>query len=191
MAKNPDASSSPASKPSLYDAIDKFEGDNAFDRSLTVGARIGKIKAIIDSYQSDISSDAYEKLNGIFRDADGQLELRPEYRKGSEPGYPITDGDILFQFMRKVREVAKTAHNSNTSKPGGTRSYRKKFNRCVKAVRKTVKARPKSSKESAAIAICTKSVLHTRGLTMKRYKKKRLVTQKKFRGGCGGEWGCS
>ncbi len=60
-----------------------------------------------------------------------------------------------------------------------------KFNRCVKSVRKTVKARPKSTKESAAIAICTKSVLHTRGLTMKRYKKKRLITQKKFRGGCG------
>ena len=62
-----------------------------------------------------------------------------------------------------------------------------KFNRCVKSVRKTVKARPKSSKESAAIAICTKSVLHTRGRTMKRYKKKQLITQKKFRGGCGGD----
>lgn len=67
-----------------------------------------------------------------------------------------------------------------------------KFNRCVKAVRKTVKARPKSTKESAAIAICTKSVLHTRGRTLKRYAKKRLITQKKFRGGCGGgQMGCA
>ena len=64
----------------------------------------------------------------------------------------------------------------------GGRSSRKlstKFNRCVKSVGKTVKARPKSTKESAAIAICTKSVLQTRGLTMKRYRKGRLVTQRK------------
>ena len=58
------------------------------------------------------------------------------------------------------------------------------FNRCVKSVRSTVRARKGSNKESAAIAICTKSVLHTRGKTMKRYRKGRLITQKKFRGGC-------
>lgn len=62
---------------------------------------------------------------------------------------------------------------------GGTRPYRKKFDRCVKAVRKTVKARKGSTKESAAIAICTKSVLHTRGRTMKKYRKGRLTTQTK------------
>ena len=69
-----------------------------------------------------------------------------------------------------------------TGKGRGSRKSRKlgsKFSRCVKSVRKTVKARPKSSKESAAIAICTKSVLHTRGRTMKRYRKGRLTTQKK------------
>lgn len=59
----------------------------------------------------------------------------------------------------------------------------KTFNRCVKAVRKTVKARKGSTKESAAIAICTKSVLQTRGKTMKRYRKSRLTTQRKLRGG--------
>jgi hypothetical protein len=59
----------------------------------------------------------------------------------------------------------------------------KKFDMCVKSVRKTVKARKGSNKESAAIAICTKSVLQTRGKTLKRYRKGRLVTQKKFRGG--------
>jgi hypothetical protein len=64
-----------------------------------------------------------------------------------------------------------------------TRKLGNKFSRCVKSVRKTVRARPKSSTESAAIAICTKSVLQTRGLTMKRYRKGRLTTQRKFRGG--------
>ena len=58
-----------------------------------------------------------------------------------------------------------------------------KFNRCVKSVKKTVRARKGSNKESAAIGICTKSVLHKRGRTIKRYRKGRLITQKKFRGG--------
>jgi hypothetical protein len=57
-----------------------------------------------------------------------------------------------------------------------------KFNRCVKSVKKTVRARKGSNKESAAIAICTKSVLHKRGRTLKSYTRKRLITQKKFRG---------
>jgi hypothetical protein len=48
-------------------------------------------------------------------------------------------------------------------------------------VRKTVKARKGSTKESAAIAICVTSVLHPRGKTLKRYRTGRLVTQKKFR----------
>jgi hypothetical protein len=54
----------------------------------------------------------------------------------------------------------------------------RKFDRCVKGVRKTVKARKGSSKESAAIAICTKSVLQTRGRTIRRYRKGKLRTQK-------------
>lgn len=58
-----------------------------------------------------------------------------------------------------------------------------KFSRCVKSVRKTVRARKGSNKESAAIAICTKSVLQKRGRTIKRYTRKRLTTQKKLRGG--------
>lgn len=58
-----------------------------------------------------------------------------------------------------------------------------KFNRCVKGVRRTIQARKGSTKESAAIAICTKSVLQKHGRTLKRYRKGRLITQKKFRGG--------
>lgn len=75
----------------------------------------------------------------------------------------------------------------NAIRGGKGRKSRKlgnKFNRCVKSVRSTVRARKGSNKESAAIAICVKSVLHTRGKTMKRYRKGRLITQKKFRGGC-------
>lgn len=62
---------------------------------------------------------------------------------------------------------------------GKRRSQSAKFGSCVKAVRKTVKARKGSSAESAAIAICTKSMLHPRGRTIKRYRKGRLTTQKR------------
>lgn len=51
-----------------------------------------------------------------------------------------------------------------------------KFCRCIKAVRKTVKVRKGSQKEGAAIAICTKSVLQTKGKTLRKIscKAKRL-----------------
>ena len=61
-----------------------------------------------------------------------------------------------------------------------------KFCRCVKKVAKTVKvrkgsARDSSGKESAAIAICVKSVLGSRGRTLRKVRcttrPKRLETQ--------------
>jgi hypothetical protein len=58
--------------------------------------------------------------------------------------------------------------------------------RCIKKVRKTVKVRPGQNKtlkgrEKAAIGICVKSVIQTRGKTLKRFKcgkKPYLLTQK-------------
>jgi len=59
-----------------------------------------------------------------------------------------------------------------------------KFCRCIKAVRKTLKrVRKGSTRESAAIAICTKSILQVRGRTLKKFrcrKNKFLKTQKKI-----------
>jgi hypothetical protein len=48
-----------------------------------------------------------------------------------------------------------------------------KFERCVKKVKKS------SGKESLAIAVCTKNVLWKRGHTLKRYRKGKLITQKR------------
>lgn len=49
-----------------------------------------------------------------------------------------------------------------------------RFCRCIKAVKKTVKLRSGKAgnigRERAAIAICVKSVLQTRGRTLKRFK---------------------
>lgn len=66
---------------------------------------------------------------------------------------------------------------------GRTSKIGKKFGKCVKSVRSTVKARKGSTKESAAIAICTTTILHPHKRTLKSYRKGRLVTQKKKRGG--------
>jgi hypothetical protein len=50
-----------------------------------------------------------------------------------------------------------------------------RFCRCIKAVKKTVKLRAGSmrgeaAREKAAIAICVKSVLQSRGRTLKKFK---------------------
>ena len=66
----------------------------------------------------------------------------------------------------------------------------KELCRCIKKVRKTVKLRRRQNKsikskgkgkETAAIGICVKSVLQTRGKTLRRFKcrpKPYLLTQK-------------
>ena len=46
----------------------------------------------------------------------------------------------------------------------------KKFCRCIKSVGKTLKARKGSTKEQGAIAVCVKSVLHTRKKTIRNFK---------------------
>lgn len=79
-------------------------------------------------------------------------------------------------------------------------SQSKKFCSCIKKVRKTFK-KPRGSKEfsfsktktsqalssakseSAAIAVCVKSVLQTKGRTLRRFtcgKKPKVLTQNKF-----------
>jgi hypothetical protein len=52
-----------------------------------------------------------------------------------------------------------------------SKAVTRKFCGCIKAVRKTVKLRSgkgSAGKESAAIAICTKSVLQTKGKTLRK-----------------------
>jgi ASC-1-like (ASCH) protein len=63
-------------------------------------------------------------------------------------------------------------------------SLLKSFCHCIKAVRKTVKLRvgqpkTKRAKESAAIGICIKSVLQTKGKTLKRFSCKRSTKRNK------------
>ena len=65
-----------------------------------------------------------------------------------------------------------------------SKSLAKKFCGCIKKVRRTVHVKGTSSlknRESAAIAICTGSVLQTRGKTLRKFSCKKgpkVMTQK-------------
>jgi hypothetical protein len=120
---------------------------------------------------------------------------------GSMAKFNIIDTGTLEKFKQNIANLfqARKTHPLNEMRPqiekyidemfvpsstllGGRAQMKtrmsKKFDKCVKSVRKTVRARKGSNKESAAIGICTKSVLQTRGRTMKRYRKGHLQTQK-------------
>lgn len=60
----------------------------------------------------------------------------------------------------------------------------KRFCKCIKSVRKTIKARNKSTKEQGAIAVCVKSVLQTKGKTLRKFncksRKPKLTSQPLF-----------
>lgn len=89
---------------------------------------------------------------------------------------------IQADLATRIRLLIRQRDRASQEASGGARrrkSQTKRFGSCVKAVRKTVKARKGSTAESAAIAICTTSILHPRGRTIKRYKKGRLLTQKR------------
>lgn len=59
------------------------------------------------------------------------------------------------------------------------KSLVKKFCKCIKKVRRTFKPK-KGTSEQAAIAVCTKSVLQSRGKTLKKFscRNGKLITQK-------------
>jgi hypothetical protein len=149
-------------------------------------------------------ADLLEDLTAHPRDV-GVMENVMDDLLTGDRGLRDTTLNDLEEFLRQVREDARD--NPETvaaiydylvkvvSKPpgyvvpgdafdfreGGRRrkSQTKRFGSCVKAVRKTVKARKGSSAEGAAIAICTTTLLHPRGRTIKRYRKGRLLTQRR------------
>lgn len=93
------------------------------------------------------------------------------------------DGEEKITLKVKYRMPEKKKHKHNT--------LRDRFCRCIKAVRSTIKPRNMTrskktekavaaTKESAAIAVCVRSVLGARGKTLRKFscRKKQLITQK-------------
>jgi hypothetical protein len=176
----------------LDDPLDTFLGELNSSRDLPPPEFEAKMKTlypVLAKLDRDVADTIFDYMVGA------QVDMKENYRNRPLEDQKKRIGKLIDQVVKYIQEV-KQGSSVEKSQPEvpvqGSSRRRKlgnKFNRCVKSVRSTVRARKGSTKESAAIAICTKSVLQTRGLTMKRYRKKRLVTQKKFRGG---NWGsCS
>ncbi len=72
------------------------------------------------------------------------------------PSQSISEEDK--QFLQDMKSLINTKGGRRKSK-----TLRRKFDKCVKAVRKTVKARKGSTKKQAAYAICTASILKEHG----------------------------
>lgn len=105
----------------------------------------------------------------------------PEPQSASPPRGPVGPVDA-----RRTPSFGTGAFKKPPPVPKGGRrlSQTRKFCKCIKDVRKTVKARPGSSKEKGAIAICVKSVLQKKGRTLKKFKcgrKARVQTQRRLR----------
>ncbi len=134
--------------------------------------------------EGDMSRPMLEAYQADLRDKDRRDDPAVRRRIQAYLGY------VLARLMRPAEdEGAPLRRGLRVEIPprqlnfdGGRKlSQTKRFGSCVKAVRKTVKTRKGSNPESAAIAICTKSILFPRGRTIKRYKKGRLITQKRRR----------
>lgn len=136
---------------SAHDVLEALGERKTLKPGDTVPHTVGTLSdpSIIDD---DDIRGTKEKLMKLYTERNPSQEM-PQTRHAKVSG--------LFKGGRKTGKIGRT------------------FNRCVKSVRKTVKARKGSTKESAAIAICTTSVLQTRGRTLKRYRKGRLVTQRR------------
>jgi len=111
----------------------------------------------------------------------------PEARH-SEPGppepQPVSPPRGPVGPIRAFGTGAFKAKPPPVPKGGRRLSQSRKFCKCIKDVRKTVKARRGSSKEKGAIAICVKSVLQKKGRTLKKFKcgrKARVLTQRRLR----------
>lgn len=94
-----------------------------------------------------------------------------------------TTGDEMVSEF-EITSIPGFSNFVSLARSGGMRrkSQTARFCSCIKSVRKTLKARKGSTKEQGAIAVCVKSVLHTKGKTIKKFKcgkKMRVLTQKR------------
>lgn len=103
------------------------------------------------SLKDAVNSDAAKEL---FDDSDD------EYDETSVK--PQTQGSPKQrELLNQLKGLAKELDGQQAGRRK-TKKLRRKFDKCVKAVRKTVKARKGSTKKQAAYAICTASILKGR-----------------------------
>jgi hypothetical protein len=124
----------------------------------------GVAKNVIDDMYDHVN-EADERILREYRR--GLVELE----RGINPGYTLSDiTDGLQGMLEEYAQIGGKRKKLSTT-----------FCRCIKSVRKTIKARKGSTKEQGAIAVCVKSVLKTRGKTLKKFRcgpKARLTTRR-------------
>lgn len=162
--------------------------------------RAKELKSVLENeYDGMDVEQKQQTLLSVYDEIAENLDILPENIQlmhesiskkipGVETGNQKDMDSVYGKLLLMVDQVSEMAAIPEVPPlppaPMGGSKIGKKFDKCVKAVRKTVKARKGSTKESAAIAICTTTILHPRKRTIKRYRKGRLVTQKrKMRGG--------
>lgn len=135
---------------------------------------------VADSLLHNIPEDAPDSIRVLWLSG---AEVKDTLEEEENRALPPQERGELVRGLRNtlLAKLTKAMKDQANPPAGGRRSQSKKFGACVKSVRKTVKARKGSNPESAAIAICTKSMLFPRGRTIKRYRKGRLLTQKRRR----------
>lgn len=151
------------------------------DILVKIGVKNNRVARMSQPY---FDEDKLARLEMIARRPDRTIRTESER---TEIETVLKDAKDTGLISADDHKVAMTdLRDRNTPSPpiqpqGGfkRKSQTERFSRCVKMVRKTVTPRSGSNKESAAIAICTKTILHKRGRTIKRYSKKRLVTQRR------------
>lgn len=156
---------------------------------------LAKLRSTEEGDDIDTLIEVYEELSSIsdnfrgdaltaWEEAKTAVDMVQNKTSKSWRAYAYEVYNKLYSVLMNITDETFKAPPSVQPPPpppmGGRRStIGKKFNKCVKSVRKTVKARKGSNKESAAIAICTTTILHPRKRTIKRYRKGRLVTQRR------------
>lgn len=169
-------------------------------REFSGGERHSAVIQIVDHHmQTTYNGDLSKYVAGMDRTIDKLTAMKdengiftPQAVSGMVGASLIVD-ELGFRganIKDLKAKIASTRSMMPIAAPGAGRLSAATFCRCIKKVRKTVKPRKGSTREQAAIGICVKSVLHSRGKTIKKFscgKKARLVTQKR-KGGCACNW---
>jgi hypothetical protein len=146
-----------------------------------LASKVDDIKKEMGKFSFQPYQEAKIKATPAGPLAGKRVEIQPEiqYLEGKGFRYMVRLDDGSVRAMNPAfldQEFSGGGHSSKLAS---------KFCRCIKHVRKTVRVRGKNksrkAKESAAIGICTKSVVQKRGRTLKRFKcapKPSLQTQK-------------
>lgn len=152
-----------------------FANKNAQGKPLLPSIEEDNIRPFVRGLLHEMFGDKKAKIQPLMNDAEADAFLGPLMAKKGGADEPSDEPPMSPEEAKRIGDLMGPIGIPCTETTGGAQTrISKKFDTCVKSVR----ARKGSNKESAAIAICTTSVLQKRGRTMRKYRKGRLQTQR-------------